>query len=1109
MSDYFDASGNRIADGLTARATDVNTLRDEVGTAFDLLPDVANLNTGTVNFAVDTGTANTYLVALPQTPLSYTDGLLVTMRPLNSNSGASTINVDGLGVKSIRGTDGLAISAGDIVAGIPVELRYSTATGCFHLAPNSAADATAAAASAVAAAASAAAALISENAAAASALSASGSASTATTKASEASASAAAALTSENNAELAETNAETALNDALAIYGSIAAVQAAESSAAASAVAAAASESAAQTAETNAETAETNAETAQTAAAASASSASSSASAAATSYSNSIAIYGSLAAVQSAQTAAAASATSASASATTATNQAAAAAASALSAASVVSQDLSAIDRTVFSATIVDAFLYDTSKDSDGGAWRKRCAHTSWENETLSGNWLGSAANETAARAISGATTGSYYYDTTAAGFYTLNAGSGKTATYRGNVRQFPAMVLITVEAARVVLWDITQAGCPMWMVFAGGSGRGVYAIVNNLSCASMLNGLMSVGANTASGGFGQLSFVADIGFLRIASTSEYNRHTIANRNVVRSDLVTGTTVALVDRAVNDVAMTVLPNAPVDVATGLPVPTIAVATNGGVSVIKDDGNVWDIVPDGGAAYCYAVAFTNDKRLMFENDGSGVRRTVRVDSIPTADVAHVYTTKNTSLEIYATTSMGIGELSYIGANPATIKVLQNAIGTDSALHVLRRNPATPLSGMIAYITKDYNSGWMPGDIRGAWLADTVAETKTGGTDTDRSVKANNLTVNGSITKAAVASGAQLVGYSGFSAANYLSQAYSANLDFGTGDFYIMGWMRSNANSATEQFLTRGYWTGAAWSGSAITMLIGSTGAIAAYLSDDGFATSDSLVSTAAGLDDNVWRLVALVRRGSYFELWINDAKAVADKAVTNANSSLSNASATLMLGRVHDTPEYPLSTGAMALWRAGATAPTAEQIKHIYETERRLFEANANCCLAGTSNAVTALAYDEETDLLHVGTSYGRSAFKGLVRVSSEATPVGAITSLAAGAGVIVQGGATAVDVYVPAYTLREELLRDAEQMAKFGQNLIAHDFTATASQEVFTLPVGWEIVAVYQQGTLKRETTAWVRTFDGFKWSVDLVTGATVSDWISILAKRV
>jgi hypothetical protein len=47
----------------------------------------------------------------------------------------------------------------------------------------------------------------------------------------------------------------------------------------------------------------------------------------------------------------------------------------------------------------------------------------------------------------------------------------------------------------------------------------------------------------------------------------------------------------IVNSHVNDVAMTVLPNAPIDDATGLPVPTIAVATDGGVSVLKDDGTV--------------------------------------------------------------------------------------------------------------------------------------------------------------------------------------------------------------------------------------------------------------------------------------------------------------------------------------------------------------------------------------------------------------------------------------------------------------------------------------------------------------------------------------
>ena len=34
--------------------------------------------------------------------------------------------------------------------------------------------------------------------------------------------------------------------------------------------------------------------------------------------------------------------------------------------------------------TARDIFVYDTSKDSDGGAWRKRTQHTSWYNEGAS-----------------------------------------------------------------------------------------------------------------------------------------------------------------------------------------------------------------------------------------------------------------------------------------------------------------------------------------------------------------------------------------------------------------------------------------------------------------------------------------------------------------------------------------------------------------------------------------------------------------------------------------------------------------------------------------------------------------------------------------------------
>jgi hypothetical protein len=62
----------------------------------------------------------------------------------------------------------------------------------------------------------------------------------------------------------------------------------------------------------------------------------------------------------------------------------------------------------------------------------------------------------------------------------------------------------------------------------------------------------------------------------------------------------------------------------------------------------------------------------------------------------------------------------------------------------------------------------------------------------------------------------------------------------------------------------------------------------------------------------------------------------------------------------------------------------------------------LFQEGAKATLYGTSDAVTALAYDEDTQLLHVGTSSGRSVFDGLRRVDNTTTAVSATISAANG-----------------------------------------------------------------------------------------------------------
>ena len=91
---------------------------------------------------------------------------------------------------------------------------------------------------------------------------------------------------------------------------------------------------------------------------------------------------------------------------------------------------------------------------------------------------------------------------------------------------------------------------------------------------------------------------------------------------------------------------------------------------------------------------------------------------------------------------------------------------------------------------------------------------------------------------------------------------------------------------------------------------------------------------------------------------------------------------------------------------MALFRASKTGVSDDQLRKIYNDEKHLFATNAKATLYGTSDAVTALAYDDDTELLHVGTSAGRSEFQGLNRVNNTTDAVG--SAISASNGFIVE-----------------------------------------------------------------------------------------------------
>jgi hypothetical protein len=727
--------------------------------------------------------------------------------------------------------------------------------------------------------------------------------------------------------------------------------------------------------------------------------------------------------------------------------------------------DLTAIAKDI-SDTAVDIFVYDTRKDSDGGAWRKRTQGTSWYNETLN------------------------------------------TAT-RGSRKEFPAVAVIVAESDTVTIYDGDDPDLPMWMVFNSGGSQNVIASSTYYNLAAV-NGVVCFGTLVVN-----VNFISE--YIRghrdatgaLYFNGPYNGN-IAERNGNKGWTKTGDKL-IVNGTVNDVAMTVLPNAPIDAATGLPVPTIAVATDGGISVIRDDGIVVDITRLLGTSYP-KVEITSDGKL-FYNAMTGDYW--HVIDIPTSDIndGTVYYQKGQSEQYYGGNPAWLGDLQILGGTSGSgigSSGNQLMLGTTEALHRIESNPDAPSTGMTNFVTSTYNTGWMNGDIKLATLSDTddtdVTGTElvtngtfasdvsgwTGETDTtatydsgrlkvtktsfsgpygivnqtittvagkqylfqadsitgsgpsaffrfndgalgaytetegtthrayftatststkiavgvastagnayifwdnvsvqeaeeDRSVNGNGLQVFGTVTKNPVATGADLVAYSGFSGTNYLEQPYNSDLDFGTGDFCLMGWFKSGVDNGNYQWLLERQ------AGQLEVFVFSGTGILRVYVGGNAIETGQSV-------NTGTWNNVCYARRNGVGYMYLNGEL---KNTTTMANTVNTNNSSPLRLGARNTGTLYP-TTGSLALWRISATAPSPEQIKKIYEDEKVLFQENAQATLYGSSDAVTALAYDDTTDLLHVGTSAGRSVFQGLRRVDNTTTAVGAAISASNG-----------------------------------------------------------------------------------------------------------
>lgn len=229
MNNYFNYE-NPVQPGDRIESSKYNGDFAGIGRAFDTLPSPDDLASNVGNYARSTGTATAYAVSLPKFDGSfgYIIGMQVLMMAHIGNTGAATLNVNGVGAKPLVSltTGNGPLVANDLKAGAIYDVRYdgtqfqitNTVTGAIEATKKASQDATTAAANAATYATNA---KTSETNSAASASSASGfattatnAANTATTQATAAAGSASTATTQAANAATQATNATTQATNA-------------------------------------------------------------------------------------------------------------------------------------------------------------------------------------------------------------------------------------------------------------------------------------------------------------------------------------------------------------------------------------------------------------------------------------------------------------------------------------------------------------------------------------------------------------------------------------------------------------------------------------------------------------------------------------------------------------------------------------------------------------------------------------------------------------------------------------------------------------------------------------------------------------------------------
>ncbi len=653
-------------------------------------------------------------------------------------------------------------------------------------------------------------------------------------------------------------------------------------------------------------------------------------------------------------------------------------------------------DEKAITTTAVNTYVYDTTKDTDGGIWTndERAKTSSWYNETID-QAIGTAC--------------------------TLDSDD------RCGKREFPQKAILTVSGSRLYIFDAKDN--TMWMEFAKGSGATEQMIGPSTgstgSSIFALNGKVYLGNNGGSGGLYVIDFKNDRAQRYNATDDYFGDKNIANRN-------------------STVAWTTGPSSPISNGTVEDIHAItfngktfvAVANNTGVSVINETTNTVYSYSDVTSDVYQSTFFSTSGDLYALNGTS--RQLERWNSVVTdsgselngtpdvawdetgvkiagaAAVAGPYLFSSAQIINVAPDALFVATgTSAVDGKSDTIYVASATNDTTGSLSVVNDKKGDESNGSAKYYTKDYIGDDMTGDVRAMWPFNGSGSIADNANATDISVKGNVLDAdNANGTGFTYGSGVRGTGVTLDNTDDFFcSDANNDNTcdtdsdyDFGTGSFSVSTWFKHSVSAPPaapndDVIIDHTYnTTPAAVLGWKVWM--NSTGTISFGIDDDATWTNadptDDQATTTTTYLDNTWHHLVAVKNGtSSISLYIDGQLAASDVSLT-ATGTLTGTGVIMGVGADCSTGAA-CATGAN-FWNGDlddmsitAEALSISQVKRMYQVGSRALLNHTASRIAGvtgvdnyqrlmgnasggttTSNKVTAVTLDNSNRAIYVG-----------------------------------------------------------------------------------------------------------------------------------------